>query len=75
MTTTRSTNKIWLIGNPKSDVNACCLPSNDELLLSCVTFFTFSNTLIQKYCNPFPQLKLLTGKACLKIITSLSFLP
>ena len=32
MTTTRSANEIWLIGIPKSDLNASCLPTNSELL-------------------------------------------
>ena len=42
MTTTRSGNEIWLIGNSKPDFNVSSLPTNGELLMLCVTFFTFS---------------------------------
>ena len=32
MTTTRSAIEIWVIGNPKSDLNISCLPtSGDEM--------------------------------------------
>ena len=42
MSTTRSANEIWLIGNPKCDLDVSCLPTNGELMMSCVTFFTSS---------------------------------
>ena len=32
MTTTRRAIKIGLIGNPKSDLNSSCLPTNDEVM-------------------------------------------
>ena len=38
MTTTRSANEIWLIGNPKSDLDASCSTTNGGLLRSCVPF-------------------------------------
>ena len=49
MTTTRRANEIWMIGNPKSDLNASCLHTNGELLMKCVTFITILNTVIQKF--------------------------
>ena len=30
MIATRSANEIWLIGNPKSDLDVSCLPTNGE---------------------------------------------
>ena len=32
MTTTRSAIEIWLIGNPKSDRNTSCLPTNGDVM-------------------------------------------
>ena len=32
MTTTRSATKIWLIGNPKSDLNNSCLSINGDVM-------------------------------------------
>ena len=42
MTITRSATEIWLIGNRKCGLNICCLLTNGELVMSCVTFFIFS---------------------------------
>ena len=41
MITTRSATEIWLIGKRKSDLNTSCLPTNGELVMSCITFHTF----------------------------------
>ena len=30
--TTRNATKIWLIGNPKSDLNTSCLPTHGEVM-------------------------------------------
>ena len=43
MTTTRSATEIWLIGNPKSDLNASCLRTNGELVMSRYFFHIFKN--------------------------------
>ena len=32
MATTRSANEIWLVGNPKSDLNTSCLPTDVDVL-------------------------------------------
>ena len=32
MTTARSTIEIWLNGNPKSDFNTSCLPTNGNVI-------------------------------------------
>ena len=32
MTTARSTTEIWLIGNPKSDLNSSCLLTNGDVM-------------------------------------------
>ena len=32
MTTTRSATEICLIGNPKSDLNTSCLPTNNDVM-------------------------------------------
>ena len=32
MITTRSATEIWLIGNPKPDLNTTCLPTNDDVI-------------------------------------------
>ena len=58
MTTTRSATEICLIGNPKSDLNTSCLPTNGQLVMSCVTFFR-----IFKYCNS----KLLQSKTLAQV--------
>ena len=32
MTTTRSATAIWLINNPKSDLNTSCLPTHGDIM-------------------------------------------
>ena len=45
MTTSRSATEIWLIGNPKSDLNASCLLTKGN---ACVTFFhIFKNQAVK----------------------------
>ena len=34
MTTTRSATEIWLISNPKSDLNSSCLSTNGAVMRS-----------------------------------------
>ena len=56
MTTTGSATGILLIGNRNSDLYTSCLPTNGELVMSCVTFFTFSKIKMP------PQMKLLSER-------------
>ena len=44
MTTTRSATEIWLIGNPKSDVNTSCSPTNGDVMRYFFHIFKNQNT-------------------------------